>query len=294
MPLVIQEIQKIVELPQVLFTDEVVGMPIAMKGKCVRLRRAEHLEVATDPVHRQDLLVFPWRCNTTFPQFQCDKQQMLFRCAARRVAELPQAQHTERNMDIEVVRQRQTSAIQTVQKTAEDPQNRQLDPVVWLLGYSDRPQTIRCSDEHKVASREMTDERSVGDSGDDEQSEELSDAEVINGDADGNKDASNVWRVKRSRSLKNQRMTGCSRQGNSRVLKATRMVAKQQDDLGEVNLLQVPLDRTVLSQLGQEACDENGRIPITWTLLANARAVIRFRTTADTVRAAFVTRRNAS
>ena len=47
---VIQGIQKVVELPLVLFMDEVVGMPIVMKGRC-----AEHLEVATDPVPRQDL-----------------------------------------------------------------------------------------------------------------------------------------------------------------------------------------------------------------------------------------------
>ena len=37
---VIQKIQKIVELPQILSMDEVVVMPVAMKGKCVRLRRA--------------------------------------------------------------------------------------------------------------------------------------------------------------------------------------------------------------------------------------------------------------
>ena len=43
--------------------------------------------------------------------------------------ELLQAQHTERNMDIAVVRQHQASAIQTVQETAEVPQSRQLDPV---------------------------------------------------------------------------------------------------------------------------------------------------------------------
>ena len=53
--LVIQGILKIVELPQVLFMDEVVGMPVVMKGRCVHFRRAEHLEVATDPVLRQDL-----------------------------------------------------------------------------------------------------------------------------------------------------------------------------------------------------------------------------------------------
>ena len=47
--------EKIVELPQVLSMDEVVRMSVVMKGKCARLRRAEHLEVATDPVHRQDL-----------------------------------------------------------------------------------------------------------------------------------------------------------------------------------------------------------------------------------------------
>ena len=36
----IQEIQKIVELPQVLFMDEVVEMPVVTKGKIVRLGRA--------------------------------------------------------------------------------------------------------------------------------------------------------------------------------------------------------------------------------------------------------------
>ena len=35
--------------------DEVVGMSVVMKGRCVQFRRAEHLKVATDPVHRQDL-----------------------------------------------------------------------------------------------------------------------------------------------------------------------------------------------------------------------------------------------
>ena len=35
--------------------DEVVGVSAVMNGKCVRLRRGEHMEVATDPVHRQDL-----------------------------------------------------------------------------------------------------------------------------------------------------------------------------------------------------------------------------------------------
>ena len=57
-----------------------------------------------------------------------------------------------------------------------------------LLGYSDRPQTIRCSDEHNFAFRETTDERSDHDCGDDKQSEESSDAEVINGDADDTKE----------------------------------------------------------------------------------------------------------
>ena len=36
---IILETQKIVKLLQVLFMDEVVGMPFVMKGKCVRLRR---------------------------------------------------------------------------------------------------------------------------------------------------------------------------------------------------------------------------------------------------------------
>ena len=35
----IQEIRKIVELPQVLFMVEVVGMPVVMSGKCVRQTR---------------------------------------------------------------------------------------------------------------------------------------------------------------------------------------------------------------------------------------------------------------
>ena len=39
--------------------DEVVEIPVVMKGKCVRLRRAEHQEVATEPVHRQDIFGFP-------------------------------------------------------------------------------------------------------------------------------------------------------------------------------------------------------------------------------------------
>ena len=37
---VIQEIQKIVDLPLILSTGEVVGMPVVMKCKCVRRRRA--------------------------------------------------------------------------------------------------------------------------------------------------------------------------------------------------------------------------------------------------------------
>ena len=35
--------------------DEVVGMPVGMNGKRVPIKRTEHHEVATDPVHRQDL-----------------------------------------------------------------------------------------------------------------------------------------------------------------------------------------------------------------------------------------------
>ena len=41
----IQEIQKIVEVSQVLFMDEIVEMPVVMKGKDVRIRRAK---VVTD------------------------------------------------------------------------------------------------------------------------------------------------------------------------------------------------------------------------------------------------------
>ena len=43
---IIQEIQKIVE---VSFMDEVVEVPVVMKGRCARFRRAEDLDVATDP-----------------------------------------------------------------------------------------------------------------------------------------------------------------------------------------------------------------------------------------------------
>ena len=56
------------------------------------------------------------------------------------------------------------------------------------LGYIDRPETIRCSDEHEVAITEMTDERSDNDSGDDEQSEESNDARSSMCDADDTKD----------------------------------------------------------------------------------------------------------
>ena len=104
----------------------------------------------------------------------------------------PTGRHTERNMDIAVVRQRQTSVIQTVQETAEVPQSRQFDRVVDVAVGTQRQTTddpmLRCSDEHKVPFREMTEGRSDHDSGDDEQSEESSDAEVINGDADDTKE----------------------------------------------------------------------------------------------------------
>ena len=57
--------------------------------------------------------------------------------AARRHVELPQAQHTERNVDIAVVRQRRASAIQTVPETAEVPQSRHLDRVVDVAAATD-------------------------------------------------------------------------------------------------------------------------------------------------------------
>ena len=44
----IQEIQKIVEVSQALFMDEVVGMPVVMKGKDVRISAQEDLKVVTD------------------------------------------------------------------------------------------------------------------------------------------------------------------------------------------------------------------------------------------------------
>ena len=40
----IQEIEKIVEVSQALFVDEVVWMPVVMKGKDVRIRRAGRFE----------------------------------------------------------------------------------------------------------------------------------------------------------------------------------------------------------------------------------------------------------
>ena len=74
---VIQEIQKIVELPKVLVMDEVVGMLVVMRGKCVRLRRARK----PGSCHRSSTstrsFVFPWRCNIRSPQFQRDERQML-------------------------------------------------------------------------------------------------------------------------------------------------------------------------------------------------------------------------
>ena len=44
-------IQKVVE---VSFMDEVVEVRVVMKGRSARFRIAEDLDVATDPVHRQD------------------------------------------------------------------------------------------------------------------------------------------------------------------------------------------------------------------------------------------------
>ena len=130
---VIQESQKIVELSQVLFMDEVVGIPVVMEGKCVRLRRAEHLEVATDSVLRHDLWcsrgdATPGSHSSSVTNNRC----LWFRCAARRTVELPQAQHTERDTDIAVARQHQASVIQTVQETGEVPQS-QLDRLVDVL-----------------------------------------------------------------------------------------------------------------------------------------------------------------
>ena len=80
--------------------------------------------------------------------------------------------------------------LSTLKGTAEVLQSLELDRVVDVAvwGYRDRPQTIRCPDEPKVVFREMADEHPDGDLGDDEQSEETSDAEVPNGDADDAKD----------------------------------------------------------------------------------------------------------
>ena len=81
--------------------------------------------------------------------------------------------------------QRQASIIQTLQETAEVPPRLQLDRVVDVAVGIQRQTT----DDPTVAFREMTDERSDNDSGDDELSEESSDTEVINGDADDTKNA---------------------------------------------------------------------------------------------------------
>ena len=55
----IQEIQKIVEVSHVLFMDEIVGMPVVMKGKDVRIRRARRLEGCHRSGTLMRLPVFP-------------------------------------------------------------------------------------------------------------------------------------------------------------------------------------------------------------------------------------------
>ena len=55
----IQEIQKIVEVSQTLFMDEVVEMPVVMKGKDVRIRRARRLEGCHRSRTLMRLPVFP-------------------------------------------------------------------------------------------------------------------------------------------------------------------------------------------------------------------------------------------
>ena len=55
----IKEIQKIVEVSQALFMDEIVEMPVVMKGKDVRIRRARRLEGCHRSRTLMRLPVFP-------------------------------------------------------------------------------------------------------------------------------------------------------------------------------------------------------------------------------------------
>ena len=90
------------KFPQIQYIVKIFGVPVARQH-----------QVPTVPVRR------------TTDACDSDVQQ-------DDPVELPQAQHTERDVDIAVVRQRQASAIQTVQETAEVPQSRWLDRVVDL------------------------------------------------------------------------------------------------------------------------------------------------------------------
>ena len=91
----------------------------------------------------------------------CDSE-----CAQKRPVEFPQTQHTERNTDIGVVRQHHASVIQTVHETAEVPQRLQLDVPMNTKSRSGRWLMIKMVTQ--TTSR-------------------VSDAEVINGDADDSK-----------------------------------------------------------------------------------------------------------
>ena len=92
--------------------------------------------------------------------------------------EFPQAQHTERNTNIAVVRLHQTSVIQTVQETAEVPQRLQLDRVL------DRAVGIQrqTTDDPIFRSGRWLMTKMVT-----QTTRRVSDAEVINGDADDTK-----------------------------------------------------------------------------------------------------------
>ena len=52
---------------------EIVGMPVVMKGKDVRIRRARRLEGCHRSRTLMRLPVFAWWCSLRFPQFQCVK-----------------------------------------------------------------------------------------------------------------------------------------------------------------------------------------------------------------------------
>ena len=108
----------------------VVDVRVVMMGRCVRFRRAEDLDVATDPSTATRSLAFPWQCKTRFPAAPvrrttgaCDSEMQ-----KDDTVELPQAQHTERNLDIATLRMQHQSVEHCRQQHGLQPRDEERFP----------------------------------------------------------------------------------------------------------------------------------------------------------------------